>query len=92
MNQNEPAFASSSMYAYRDHKQKGLTKLEYFVAHNASATVKLIDGIDTKSILESINCIDESYVFEKHYPKYLAKIQILLAKELLKQLEDESNN
>lgn len=90
-NQNEPAFPTQ----YGDPRSAGvnldggLTKLEYFSIHNTEAVVDIINGISIDTILESLGCPNEIYSFEKHYPKYLAKIQILLAKELLKQLEDE---
>lgn len=79
----------SAFPVVNSNTEYGLTKLEYLVAHNVSAAVSLIDGISARHILDSIGCSDEGYDFEKHYPKYLAKIQILLAKELIKQLEND---
>ena len=82
---------NGSKYPIIEENELRLTKLEYFTACNTEATVNIIDGISIDTILESLGCPNEIWSFEKHYPKYLAKIQILLAKELLKQLEDESN-
>ncbi len=88
MNQNESAFP---IIGEKVSTKYGLTKLEYFVAHNIGAAVNLTEGLTANQILERLNCT-ETYDFEKHYSQYLAKIQISLAKELLKQLENESNN
>jgi hypothetical protein len=88
MKSEQPAFPVT--FPNPIYNQTGLTKLEYFVAHNAEAVVHIINDISIDTILESLGCPNEIYSFEKHYPKYLAKMQILLTKELLKQLEDEN--
>lgn len=68
----------------------GLTKREYFAAQYASIAPKIFEeALGSKLILRIAEISDGSeYRGEKHYLKAIVKIQLLLADELLKQLEE----
>ncbi len=77
-------------YADQVDLLSGLTKREEFARSAMQAILSNTDGSHTPTtfILEYLELpTSTTYQFAEHYPKYIAKLAILYADELLKQLE-----
>lgn len=85
-NQHTPAYPVHGVYENTHH---GLTKREYFAARAMQGLLMEPNqgSVSTKHVLKILG-IDENteYDYLVHYPQYLAKLSIVYADELLKQL------
>lgn len=92
-NQDKPAYPFKSNYPHDNESASGymgLTKREEFARSAMQAILSNTDGSHTPTtfILEYLELpTSTTYQFAEHYPKYIAKLAILYADELLKQLE-----
>jgi hypothetical protein len=85
-NKNKPAYPVNGAHENIEH---GLTKREYFagLAMQGLLMEPNQGDISTKHVLKIIGISEDTeYDYLIHYPKYLAKLSIIYADELLNQL------